>query len=76
MRAWVEAQWPGVAWALEYHTLILFSKGTIMKYRFILFSPWLLKSPVAGVDGLELRINRLGLRFLFVGGGLGSRAYK
>ena len=34
-------------WALEYHALILFSlNGTIMKYKFILFSPWLLKSPV------------------------------
>ena len=34
-------------WALEYHTLILFFlKGTIMKYKFILFSPWLLQSLV------------------------------
>ena len=34
-------------WALEYHTLILFFlKGTLMKYKFILFSPWLLKRPV------------------------------
>ena len=34
-------------WALEYHTLIYtcFLKGTIMKYKFILFSPWLLESP-------------------------------
>ena len=31
---------------LGYHTLILFLKGAIMKYQFILFSPWLLKSPV------------------------------
>ena len=29
-------------WALECHTLILF----FMKYKFIFFSPWLLKSPV------------------------------
>ena len=34
-------------WAAEYQTLILFLKGTIMKYKFILFSPWLLKSPVS-----------------------------
>ena len=33
--------------ALEYHTLILFLKGTTMKYKFILVSPWLLKSPVS-----------------------------
>ena len=33
-------------WALEYHTLILFLKGAIMKYKFILLSPWLFKSPV------------------------------
>ena len=25
--------------------LYFFLKGTIMKYKFILFSPWLLKSP-------------------------------
>ena len=35
-----------ICWALEYHTLILFLKGTIMKYKLILFSPWSLKSPV------------------------------
>ena len=36
-----------LSWALEYHTLILFFlNGTRMKYKFILFSPWLLKSPV------------------------------
>ena len=35
-------------WALEYHTFFFtyFLKGTIMKYKFILFSRWLLKSPV------------------------------
>ena len=34
-------------WALEYDTLILFFlKGTLMKQKFIRFSPWLLKSPV------------------------------
>ena len=29
------------------HTLILFPNGTIVKYKFILFSPGLLKSPVS-----------------------------
>ena len=37
--------WSEQHWALEYHTLKLFLKGTIMKKKFILFSPWLLKSP-------------------------------
>ena len=40
-----EAVVPFNNWALEYHTLILFLKGTIMIKKFILFSPWLLKSP-------------------------------
>ena len=36
-----------VYWALEYHTFFyFFLKGTIMKQKFILFSRWLLKSPV------------------------------
>ena len=35
-------------WALEYHTLGFFLQGTLMKLKFILFSPWLLKSPDIG----------------------------
>ena len=31
-------------WVLEYHTLIFFLKGTIMKYKFILFLPGCLKA--------------------------------
>ena len=37
-----------LGFGIPYFTLILFLKGTIMK-KFILFSPWLLKSPVEGV---------------------------
>ena len=40
-------------WALEYHTLIFFLNGTNMKYKFILFTPWLLKSPVNQVISLN-----------------------
>ena len=51
----------GFIWALEYHTLILFSlKGTIMKTKFILFLPgylkaqlWLFKSCSAGHVGSD-----------------------
>ena len=54
-------------WALEYHTLILVSlKGTIMKKKFILSSPWLLESPVKGfrdrVWGWGLRVRGVFLR--------------
>ena len=28
-----------IIWALQYHTLILFLNGTIMKYKFMLFLP-------------------------------------
>ena len=45
----------GLNWALEYHTLIpFFLKGTIMKYKCILFSPWLLKNPGEVVFGPSL----------------------
>ena len=34
-------------WTLDWSTTFeyFFLKGTIMKYKFIVFSPWLLKSP-------------------------------
>ena len=39
--------YPG-SWALKYHTLILFLKGTIMKYKFILFLPGYFKAAAFG----------------------------
>ena len=45
-------------WAVEYHTLILFflkEPGTMMKYKFILFSPWLLKSPDTVAQAVSMR---------------------
>ena len=35
-----------VYWALEYHTLILFSKRNHYEIKVYTFFPWLLKSPV------------------------------
>ena len=41
-----------VTWALEYHTLVhLFLKGTIMKYKFILFLPGYLKAQLRDLKG-------------------------
>ena len=42
---------PFWAWALEYHTLMLFSKRNHYELKVYTFSPWLLKRP--GADELS-----------------------
>ena len=40
---------PYITWALEHHTVILFLKGTIMKYKFIRFLPGYLKAQLLSI---------------------------
>ena len=58
---WSSGFWGG----LEYHTLIRFFKGTIVKYKFILFLPGYLKAQV--LLGFRFKLQVGLLEFIAIG---------